>query len=64
MTTGLIIMISVLLAVAFTIAWLVWPGLRRRIEAPKHLFADQVRQYDEQCHDAPGNGGVRSNDTE
>ena len=64
MITAIIVIVSVVLAVAFVIAWLVKPALRRRVEDPKHLFADQVRQYDEQCQDAPTPAGVRSNDAE
>lgn len=46
MLTTVILVGSLLLAVGFTIAWLVNPGFRQKIERPKHLFADQVRQYD------------------
>jgi hypothetical protein len=46
MTATIIVGAFVLLAVAFTLAWLLKPGFRARIEAPKHLFQSQVRQYD------------------
>ncbi len=47
MLTTVILVGSLLLAVGFTVAWLVNPGFRQKIERPKHLFTDQVRQYDE-----------------
>jgi hypothetical protein len=37
---------TVVLAVAFTAAWLARPGLRARIERPKHAFQSTVRTYD------------------
>ena len=43
----IIVVASLALAAAFTLAWLLKPALRDRIEAPKHLFQDQVRQYDQ-----------------
>ena len=49
MISGFIVYASLLLAGGFLIAWLARPELRRRIERPKHLVADQVQQYDEQC---------------
>ena len=47
MITTVILIGSVLLAAGFALLWLFSPTFRRRIERPKHLFADQVRQYDE-----------------
>lgn len=47
MLTTAILIGSVLLAAAFALAWIISPAIRRRIERPKHLFAEQVRQYDE-----------------
>jgi hypothetical protein len=43
----LIIVGSIAFAAAFAVAWWLRPTLRRVIEAPKHGFADRVRQYDE-----------------
>lgn len=34
------------LAGAFCVAWLLRPGLRAWIEAPKHQFQDNLRRYD------------------
>jgi hypothetical protein len=53
MITAIIVISSLVLAAAFTIAWLTNPALRRQIEHPKHCFQDQVQQYNQQCHDAP-----------
>ena len=62
MIMTVIVVSSIVLAVLFTVAWIARPGLRRRIEAPKHLFVQQVRQYDQQ-HREPGNtAGAQSND--
>ena len=47
--TDLIVLGSLALAAVFWLAWLLRPTLRRQIEAPKHEFAAQVRQYDEAC---------------
>ena len=51
MITTLIVGASLVLAAAFTLAWLLKPGLREQIEAPKHLFHEQVRQYDQGLND-------------
>ena len=51
MITTIIVVASLALAVAFTLAWLLKPGLREQIEAPKHLFHDRVRQYDQGLKD-------------
>ena len=58
MISGFIITVSLLLAGAFLLAWFAGPELRRRIERPKHLFAEQVQQYDAQCQQeaAPAGG--------
>jgi hypothetical protein len=47
--TDLIVLGSVALAAVFALAWALRPKLRGEIEAPKHQFAAQVRQYDEAC---------------
>lgn len=52
MITTIIVIASLALAAAFSLAWLLKPGLREQIEAPKHLFHDQVRQYDRSVQDA------------
>ena len=48
MISTFIVVSSLLLAGVFIAAWILKPEFRRRVEAPKHLFAEQVRQYDEQ----------------
>ena len=47
MISTIIVVASLVLAAAFTLAWLLKPALRERIEAPKHLFQEQAREYDE-----------------
>jgi hypothetical protein len=55
MISTFIVLASLLLAGVFIAAWLLKPDFRRRVEAPKHLFAEQVRQYDEQNDSAREN---------
>ena len=45
----LIVSAALLLAVAFSLAWLLAPSLRRQIEQPKHWFQNQARRYDQAC---------------
>ena len=45
MISNFIVISSLILALLFTVAWLTRPGLRRRIEAPKHIFQAQVERY-------------------
>ena len=47
MISEFIVISSLILAIAFAIAWITKPALRRRIERPKHLFAEQLKQYDQ-----------------
>jgi hypothetical protein len=56
MTSMIIIVAAVALAVAFSLAWLFWPGLRDDVERPKHRFQDQVNRYDRRVRDAAGSG--------
>ncbi len=51
MITAIIIAASLGLAAAFSLAWLLMPGLRRQIENPKHWFQEQAQRYDQACHD-------------
>lgn len=62
MIMTIIVVSSIVLAVAFTVAWLALPGLRRRIEAPKHLFTEQIRQYDQQNTEIDTTAGAHPND--
>jgi hypothetical protein len=39
------------LTAVFVGAWALSPKLRARIEAPKHLFVEDVRRYDRGDHD-------------
>ena len=45
MIAGIIVLLSVALALAYVVAWLLRPSFRRRIEAPKHAFQAQLRAY-------------------
>jgi hypothetical protein len=50
MISNAIVMLSILLASGYFIAWLIRRDVRERIERPKQQFQDQVQQYDQQCH--------------
>ena len=46
-----IVIIAIVFAAAFTVAWLLRPDLRAWIERPKYRFQSNVRTYDqEQSH--------------
>jgi len=62
MITTFIVTVSVALIVGFGAIWLLNPRLRHRVEAPKHLFANQVRQYDIQHRDSNAYTGEQAND--
>ena len=62
MITTFIVTASVVLVVGFGAMWILNPALRRRVEAPKHLFADQVRQYDSQHRVSNPAVGEQAND--
>ncbi|NIW25415.1 MAG: hypothetical protein GWN29_13095 [Gammaproteobacteria bacterium] len=64
MITTIIVVASLALAAAFTLAWLLKPSLREQIEAPKHLFHDQVRQYDRDIETARSVSGGSSDESE
>jgi len=62
MVTTIIVVASLALAAAFTLGWLLKPSLRAQIEAPKHFFQEQVRQYDRDLDNtAEHSGGDRDN---
>lgn len=46
MISTLIVIASVVLAAAFSLAWLVRRDLRAQIERPKHEFQSRLREYD------------------
>jgi hypothetical protein len=48
--SNIVVILSIVFAGAFFIAWLLRRDLRERIERPKHRFQDQLRQYDKKCH--------------
>ncbi len=45
MIAGIIVLVSILFAGIFTLAYLAKPALRKQVEAPKFLFQEQIRQY-------------------
>jgi len=47
--TGVIVVTSLLLAGAFSLAWLLGRDLRERIEQPKHGLAERLDRYDRTC---------------
>ena len=62
MVTTIIVVAALALAAAFTLGWLLKPGLRAQIEAPKHFFQERVRQYDRGLENAgEQSGGDRDN---
>ncbi|MEQ8954591.1 MAG: hypothetical protein RL120_10690 [Gammaproteobacteria bacterium] len=48
MISTIIVGASLAMAALFTAAYLLDPALRRRVEAPKTIFLQQLRQYDQQ----------------
>jgi len=42
----IIVVASVVLSAAFTVAWILRPDLRAWVERPKYQFHDSVRRYD------------------
>lgn len=46
MISAVIVYGSLLLALLFTLAYLVSPGLRARVEQPKYSFQKQLAAYD------------------
>lgn len=51
MISAFIVITSVLLTVAFGLAWLVLPHLRRKIEDPKFTFQQQLQTYNQQINE-------------
>ena len=51
MISAIVIVASLVLAIAFLVAWALRPDLRDEIELPKHWFQDQLRRYDQRCRD-------------
>ena len=43
----LIVLLSLLFAIAFVAAWVFLPGVRAWIERPKHRFQDNVQKYEQ-----------------
>jgi hypothetical protein len=49
MITDIIVVTSLVLAAAFSLAWLVQRDFRERIERPKHRFLERLERYDRNC---------------
>lgn len=47
MISALIVYCSLALASLFTLAYFLSPKLRSKVEEPKHIFMEQLAQYDE-----------------
>ncbi len=47
MISTIIVTVTLLMAGAFTLAYLLSPETRRRVEAPKHVFLQQLTKYDQ-----------------
>jgi hypothetical protein len=50
-TSGIIVISAIVFGVVFSLAWLLRPTLRERIERPKHGFQASVRRYDQSFQD-------------
>jgi hypothetical protein len=48
MIATFIVLSSLLLAAIFIVAWLLKPDFRRRIEAPKYAFQQQLDRYNQE----------------
>lgn len=67
MISSVIVILSVVFAVVFTVAWLVSPTTRRNIEQPKHDFQESVQEHDQRYnsgsrhaqHNAASKDGAR-----
>ena len=49
MISALIIVASVVLALAYACAWCLNPRFRHQVEQPKHWFQEQLESYDREC---------------
>lgn len=58
MISSFIVIATVLLGLAFAIACLLSPELRRRVEQPKYVFLQNLAQYDESRSKQIANDGV------
>jgi hypothetical protein len=53
----LVMTASTFLAVLFTVAWALVPGLRAWLERPKHRFHETLLRYDRQQASGSGRAG-------
>ena len=64
MISTLIVVGALVLAAAFSLAWLLRPALRRQIEEPSHRFAAQAQQYDKTHQDVYSTRSSSKNDND
>ncbi len=51
MISIVIVTLTLLMAVAFSLAYALNPKLRQRVEAPKYIFLKQLSKYDQTMQD-------------
>lgn len=60
MIADVIVVLSVLLSVAFAVAWWVFPELRAWLERPKYRFQEHLQRYDRERSRETDSRGNRS----
>ena len=48
MISTVIVLLTLAMAIGYSLAYVLRPAWRARIEAPKHCFQDQLQRYDRQ----------------
>ena len=51
MISIVIVTLTLLMAVVFSLAYVLNPALRQRVEAPKYIFLEQLSKYDRTIQD-------------
>lgn len=54
MISTVIVVFTMVLALAFSLAYALNPELRRKVEAPKYVFLSQLAQYDQALRQGQG----------
>lgn len=52
MISTMIVLLSLLMAAIFTLVYWLNPAMRRRIEAPKYVFLQQLSKYDQSSQES------------
>jgi uncharacterized membrane protein YciS (DUF1049 family) len=47
--SSIVVWLSVVFGVGFTLAYVLIPRLKREVEAPKYIFQKQLQRYDSQA---------------